>query len=167
MKNEETKYEETLYQDNQMNPSNEVDENKETIVKSEESKKDGSTWRKAGVGMGLGILLGSTTSFMTSSIVEPNPIKPVDPIKPDKPTDEQQPDWTDGKVDVATTVNDEMSFSQAFGAARAEVGAGGAFEWRGNVYSTYTAEEWNGMSAEERNEYNEHFLVFEKSLGNV
>ena len=36
MKNEETKYEETLYQDNQMNPSNEVDENKETIVKSEE-----------------------------------------------------------------------------------------------------------------------------------
>ena len=157
MKNEETKYEETLYQDNQMNPSNEVDENKETIVKSEESKKDGSTWRKAGVGMGLGILLGSTTSFMTSSIVEPNPIKPVDPIKPDKPTDEQQPDWTDGKGDVATTVNDELAFSQAFGAACAEVGAGGAFEWRGNVYSTYTAEEWNGMSAEERNEYNEHF----------
>ena len=157
MKNEETKYEETLYEDNQVNPSNEVDENKETNVKSEESKKDGSTWRKAGIGMGLGILLGSTTSFMTSSIVEENPIKPDNPVKPDKPTDEQQPEWTDGKVDIATTVNDEMSFSQAFGAARAEVGAGGAFEWRGNVYSTYTAEEWNGMSAEERNEYNEHF----------
>lgn len=156
MKSEETKYEETLHEDNQVNPSNRVDGNEGTNVTKEESQKDGSAWRKAGIGMGLGILLGSTASFMTSSIVDVNPIKQDEPLKPDKPTEQQQ-EWTDGKVEIASSVNDEMSFSQAFGAARAEVGAGGAFEWRGNVYSTYTAEEWNGMSAEERNEYNEHF----------
>lgn len=151
MKSEETKNEETLYENNQVNPSNEVNGNGE----QEQSKKDGSVWRKAGVGMGLGILLGSTTSFVTTSTLNSEPGKPVEPIEPISPV--EQPEWTDGKVEIATSVNDEMSFSQAFGAARAEVGAGGAFEWRGNVYSTYTAEEWNGMSSEERETYNEHF----------
>ena len=53
-------------------------------------------------------------------------------------------------VPVATTVNDEMSFGEAFAAARAEVGAGGVFEWHGNTYNTYYAEEWKAMSPAER-----------------
>ena len=65
--------------------------------------------------------------------------------------------WADNTMAVATTVSDDMSFSEAFSAARAEVGAGGAFEWNGNVYSTYYAEEWNSMSTEEIAEYNSHF----------
>ena len=157
MKSEETKYEETLYEANQVNPSNEVNGNEE-VNNSENCKSEKkSTWRKVGVGMGLGVLLGSTTSFMTTSTIVANPSKPDKPENPDNPTNPQQPEWTDGKVEIATTINDEMSFSQAFGAARAEVGSGGAFEWRGNVYSTYTAEEWNALSPEERNTYNEHF----------
>lgn len=50
-------------------------------------------------------------------------------------------------------VDDEVSFSKAFADARAQVGPGGAFEWRGNVYSTYYEEEWDNMSAQERAEY--------------
>lgn len=59
---------------------------------------------------------------------------------------------TDEGVRIAQ-VNDDASFSQAFADARAQVGPGGAFEWRGHVYSTYYEEEWNGMSASERAEY--------------
>jgi len=43
------------------------------------------------------------------------------------------------------------SFREAFQTARAELGAGGVFRWHGNIYNTYTAEEWNDMSKEEKN----------------
>lgn len=50
-------------------------------------------------------------------------------------------------------VDDDMSFAQAFAAAREQVGPGGAFEWHGNVYGTYYGEEWNSMSSAERADY--------------
>jgi len=65
--------------------------------------------------------------------------------------------WADQSIDVATNVSDSMSFSEAFAAARAEVGAGGAFEWYGNVYGTYYGNEWDAMSPAEKQDYNSHF----------
>lgn len=56
---------------------------------------------------------------------------------------------------VATTVTDDMSFSDAFAIARSEVGPGGVFEWRGNLYGTYYKTEWDSMDAEERHQYAE------------
>jgi hypothetical protein len=56
-------------------------------------------------------------------------------------------------VQVSQVVNDEMSFNDAFAAARAELGAGAVFEWRGNVYGTYFADEWESMSVEEKLEF--------------
>ena len=50
----------------------------------------------------------------------------------------------EGVVKEATT-HDEMSFGDAFETARAEVGTGGVFRWHGNIYNTYTAEEWKAM----------------------
>ncbi len=58
-------------------------------------------------------------------------------------------------IQIASSVNDDMSFSEAFAAARAEVGAGGVFEWKGNLYNTYYKEEWDAMSAEEKNEFSQ------------
>lgn len=51
------------------------------------------------------------------------------------------------EIPVAHTPNDDMSFSDAFVAAREEVGPGGAFVWHCNVYSTYRADdpEWIAM----------------------
>lgn len=43
------------------------------------------------------------------------------------------------------------SFRDAFQAARAEFGPGAVFRWHGNIYNTYTSEEWNAMSTEEKN----------------
>lgn len=55
------------------------------------------------------------------------------------------------EVSVAHNVNDSMTFGQAFAAARAEIGPGGIFEWRGHVYNTYYAEEWDAMTHEQHN----------------
>ena len=59
---------------------------------------------------------------------------------------------TDEGVRVAQ-VNDDASFSEAFADARAQVGAGGVFEWRGHVYGTYYEEEWDNMTTEQRAQY--------------
>lgn len=60
----------------------------------------------------------------------------------------------------AHSVSDDMSFSQAFASARAEVGPGGAFVWHGQVYGTYRAddEEWMEMSAADRAEHSQTIL---------
>ena len=58
-------------------------------------------------------------------------------------------------VEVASNVNDNMSFSEAFASARAEVGPGGVFVWNGNVYSTYYEEEWDNMTDEQKEEFSD------------
>jgi len=55
-------------------------------------------------------------------------------------------------VQVAT-VSDDMSFSEAFAAARAQVGPGGAFTWHGQVYGTYYQNEWQNMSPAEQHQF--------------
>jgi hypothetical protein len=57
------------------------------------------------------------------------------------------------ELNTATKVNDEMSFSQAFAAARNEVGPGGVFVWHGQLYGTYYKEEWDAMTPEQKAEY--------------
>jgi hypothetical protein len=49
-------------------------------------------------------------------------------------------------VKIASSPDDAMSFNAAFAAARKEVGPGGAFAWRGGVYGTYYANEWDNFS---------------------
>lgn len=97
--------------------------------------------------------------------------KPEEPQNEDyKPTTTQEPEavtvadegevpdeheailTTDEGVRVAQ-VSDDMSFSQAFADARAQVGAGGVFEWHGKVYGTYYKDEWDQMSRSERAEF--------------
>ena len=120
--------------------------------KDQAQTKD-TTWHKVAAGGGVGILLGSGAAILTSSA-------PADTTDgDDTPADEVevQPEWSDGDVSVAAGASDSMSFGEAFAAARAEVGPGGAFEWHGNVYSTYTAEEWDAMTPAERADYESHF----------
>jgi hypothetical protein len=53
----------------------------------------------------------------------------------------------------SASVDDSMTFAQAFAAARAQIGAGGVFTWHGNVYGTYYENEWKNMSAAERHDF--------------
>lgn len=56
-------------------------------------------------------------------------------------------------VEFADNVTDEMSFGEAFKAARQELGQGGFFTWRGQHYNTYTQEEWDSFSEEDKIEF--------------
>ncbi len=133
--------------------------NKETAKK--EAEKGGHGWKYAAAGVGGGIALGGAAAVAMSMAKH-------DTEHEGKFSDQKDdaPDWTDGKVGVATHVDDSMSFDEAFAAARAEVGPGGAFEWHGTVYGTYTAAEWNSMTAQERAEYNGHFSWSNAGGGN-
>ena len=53
----------------------------------------------------------------------------------------------------ATSTSDDMSFGEVFGVARAEVGPGGFFEYRGETYNTYYKEEWDALPPEEQKEF--------------
>lgn len=86
----------------------------------------------------------NTTTQTASNLVVTEPV--------DAPNPEEVLLATDEGIRVAQ-VSDNASFAEAFADARAQVGAGGTFEWKGNVYSTYTEEEWNNMSASERAQF--------------
>jgi hypothetical protein len=48
---------------------------------------------------------------------------------------------------------DADNFNDAFAQARAQVGAGGVFEYNGKLYGTYTRDEWNAMTNQEKIDY--------------
>ena len=167
---EETRFEEKQNENVNETPKETAEENEDTQLEEttdeeevveeatveEEKEKSSVDKKKLGkemaIGAGSGLLIGGLSTFLMGMKADP---------KQEEPTNHKEelshPEWVDDKVPVATGVNDEMSFGQAFAAARQEVGPGGCFEWRGQLYGTYTAEEWNKMSPEERHEYASHF----------
>lgn len=132
-------------------------EEEEGVAAAGEEKKSG-IWKNVVIGGVSGIMLGAGATVLTSAISAEDGEEPVEnpEEKPEESNPNQHP-LTDGEVPLAHNVNDSMSFGQAFAAARAEVGPGGVFEWHGQLYGTYYADEWNNMSAAERAEYNSHF----------
>lgn len=52
-----------------------------------------------------------------------------------------------------SAVYDGMTFEEAFSVARETMGPGSAFEWHGNVYATYTKEEWTEMSDDQKSDF--------------
>lgn len=94
------------------------------------------TWKPVTIGGLTGILMGAGTMYAVQSIASDSDSA----ISPS----------ADDGMKVAH-VSDQLSFRHAFDAARAEVGPGGVFTWRGHIYNTYTEAEWKQMSHEERN----------------
>ena len=58
-------------------------------------------------------------------------------------------------VDAETpqTAVEEKTFAEAFAEARSALGPGATFTYKGNLCSTYTKEEWEKFSEQERNEF--------------
>ena len=126
-------------------------------------KKDGLKWKEVTIGGISGIILGSAGSFAASAATLNN----TEDISDGEVTDENAENSENNAGvatenqgaavaahgNVASGANDNMSFNEAFAAARSEVGAGGCFVWHGNVYGTYYASEWNAMSAAQRDEF--------------
>lgn len=147
---EATQFEDTTHKETTI-----VSNNEEVEVKASK----GGIVKRAVVGAGSGLLIGGVSTFLMGMKPAPNDDNNNGGKKEDTNHKEElsNPEWVDDDIAVATTVNDDMSFGEAFAAARAEVGPGGCFEWHGNVYGTYTADEWNHMTAEERADWSDHF----------
>lgn len=117
----------------------------------------------AGVGAVAGVAGGAVLTGMKSDnglqfehVEDPEEVEVVEvdntvtePVQSNEVIVEQHEEFH-GNVPLAHGVNDNMSFAQAFSAARAEVGPGGVFHWHGQSYNTYTAAEWNSMSSDQQ-----------------
>lgn len=130
--NEETKY---------LNPTSKVEyaEFEEQPIREPQSEKTG--WKKVAIGSAAGILLGAGAIYAVSGEEKQDAASTAS-----SPTADKQP------VKVGE-VSEDMSFTDAFNSARAQVGAGGVFHWHGGIYSTYTTDEWDQMTAESRESY--------------
>lgn len=58
-----------------------------------------------------------------------------------------------GGLSGTSIQGDDLSFSQAFGNARKELGANGVFKWRGQLYGTMLKDEWDDLSDEGRDQF--------------
>lgn len=134
-------------------------------VNKDRKKTIATVGKRVGAGAAVGILIGGISTVLMgmdkgeAASAEPTTETATDSAaKPAAaPTSAHQNQVVDGTVQIASTPDTEMSFSEAFAAARAEVGPGGTFEWHGNLYGTYTAEEWDNLSNDEKADFAKRF----------
>ena len=119
--------------------------NEETIIEKKnqpvENNKQGQSWQAVTLGGVAGILMGAGAMYAAKAHAEETP----EVENPDE-------NAAEGPVQEAH-VSDNLPFSEAFDAARAEVGPGGVFHWHGGIYNTYTAAEWDAMSDAEKDAF--------------
>ncbi len=98
----------------------------------------GNTWKRVAIAGTSAIVLGAGTIAATRLFSH----------------DEVAADGNEagGELHVAE-VDQNQSFADAFADAREQVGEGGVFHWHGNVYSTYTSEEWDSLTPAERDAF--------------
>ena len=135
--------------------------NEETIIEKRptnngqsENKSEGSAWKHVTLGGVSGILMGAGLLYASQAVAATAQETEADAnVDNAEPADGQQADNTTGVQLPVAQLHNDLSFGEAFAAARAEVGPGGVFIWHGGIYNTYTAEEWNAMTAEQKNDF--------------
>lgn len=117
------------------------------------STKGGAKWNEVVIGGVSGISLGIGSAFLMGSAAA-NDVTTISEGTIEQEENAHQEEAIDnGYAAMASNVTDDMSFDEAFAAAREEVGPGGVFEWHGSLYGTYYASEWNNMDASQREEF--------------
>lgn len=124
-------------------------------------------------GFVAGAAVGAATIGATASNPEATPDEVITATEEETPQVEAEPVDVDANdaanssesaqipEDSMSVVNEEIkvaqvtadNFNDAFAQARAQVGAGGVFEYNGQLYGTYLEDEWNEMSTQERADY--------------
>lgn len=118
----------------------------------ESNEKSSNLGKKMAVGAAAGVALGTASAFAASAINSEGDSEIALPEVEDNIGQAPASDT----VAQATGVEEWMTFSQAFEAARNEVGPGGVFFWHGNAYGTHLESEWNAMSAAERDAWRDN-----------
>lgn len=134
-------------------------------------KKGGLKWKEVTIGGVSGILLGGAGTFAATASTIGSIEELLEEETATEKTAAAAEEATGGIANatvtahgnVASGVNDHMSFNEAFAAARNGVGAGGCFVWHGNVFSTYHTNEWNAMTPAQRDEFTAQSLGVDTS----
>lgn len=113
------------------------------------STNKAQAWKYVTLGGVPGILMGAGLMHADSIFAAES----EDTNEEEKPQEEAVAETAE--TPQVASAHDDLSFGEAFAAARAEVGPGGVFEWHGGLYNTYTADEWNSMTAEQKNDFAE------------
>lgn len=131
-----------------MNENTIIENSSNLMGKRTDGKNQSGSWKQVTLGGISGILMGA--GLMHAGQASASELESEESIETqsDSQADEQD-------VQVAK-VGDDLSFGEAFAAARAEVGPGGVFYWHGGIYNTFTEAEWNGMTAEQKTEFAQH-----------
>lgn len=95
------------------------------------------TWKPVTISGFTGILMGAGAMYAAQKYV----INEEAPVAEASEEEQQLKEMT---------VDDNLSFREAFDTARAELGAGGVFHWHGKIFNTYTSDEWQAMSHEDK-----------------
>ena len=124
-------------------------ENRPIINGQDERQGDDISWKYVALGGVSGVLMGAGLMYAGNANAATHQKEPVNQISDEAPNSEQNQNITDASLPVAKLHN-ELSFGEAFAQARAEVGPGGVFIWHGGIYNTYTIEEWNAMTPQQK-----------------
>lgn len=132
---------------------NEINENtlleRRPIVKGQpESEKESVEWKHVTLGGISGILMGAGLVYAGKAIAASK-----QEVAASESDDDVSVANTSGTSLPVAQIHNDQSFGDAFAAARAEVGPGGVFIWHGGIYNTYTAEEWNAMTLEQKTDF--------------
>lgn len=117
---------------------------------TEQKTVGNSSWKQVSIGGVTGILMGAAGMYAANAFAGEQP-EETDEQQANAATEPQSSAEASG-LRVAE-VDQNLSFGEAFAAARNEVGPGGVFRWHGGLYNTYTAQEWNSMSDGEHQQF--------------
>ena len=129
--------------------------NEQQPVENKKVSKN-ETWKPVVIGGVSGIALGGVATAAVAATADDTTAEAV--VDGTTLTGVDGSAHVDSSVPVAQ-VSDGMSFSEAFHSAHDQVGPGGVFVWHGQVYSTFTEDEWNSMTPAEQAEFGNHVHV--------
>ena len=118
----------------------------EQVSDNNESKN----WRNVVISGVAGIALGGVGAALASATT-------AEVEDAQEPTVNENAPQIPENIPMSNSVNDDMSFGEAFAAARHDVGSGGVFVWHGGTYGTYYQDEWAALTPEQRSEFSNQF----------
>ena len=127
-------------------------EKRPTTNGQQESKNEGVAWKQVTLGGVSGILMGAGLLYAGQALAHGE--EPEENPEVQAPEVGETSHTLENGLKVAA-VSDDLPFGEAFAQARAEVGPGGVFHWHGGIYNTYSADEWNNMTTEQKHDFAE------------